>query len=299
MVVGVVGNSSAQAARRNFAPAKVRLEEMGWLEGRNLAIEYYGADDQLDRLPLLIADLVKRRAAVIVAASGPVTAAAKAATKSIPIIFFTGFDPQESGFVKSLNRPGGNVTGVFILGPELIFKRLEFLHELVPTAKTMAFLFTQTAIQSGDVYNKRLQEEAERMGVKLFLFSVSDASQIDESFERAVIEGVGAVIVQSDPVFLNNRQRTIALAARHRLPAIYFIREYAAEGGLISYGPDYTDVFRQLGDIIGRVLNGEKTEELPVRRATKIDLVVNMKTSKSLGLAVPLALLGRADEVIE
>src|SRR5262249_16888377 len=145
MVIGVLGNASQQAVRRNFVPAKARLAELRYVEGRNLAIEYHGADDQMDRLPLMVADLVQRRVAVIVALSGPATAAAKAATTSIPIIFFTGFDPQVSGFVESLNRPGGNVTGVFIRGPELIFKRLEFLHELVPTAGTIAFLHTQTA----------------------------------------------------------------------------------------------------------------------------------------------------------
>ncbi len=272
---------------------------MGYVEGRDLTIEYRSADYQQDRLPALAGDLVQRRVGAIVATSGPAISAAKAATTSIPVIFFTGFDPVASGFVNSLNRPGGNVTGVFILGPELIFKRLEFLHELVPAAKTIAFLYTQTAIKSGDVSYKNLQQAAEAIGVKLLFFNVTGASDLDESFARAEGEGAGALLVHSDPVFLNNRQKIIALAARYRLPAMYFIREYAAEGGLISYGPNYTDAFRQVGDIVGRVLKGEKPEDLPVQQVTKIDLVINAKTANSLGLAVPLALLGRADEVIE
>jgi putative tryptophan/tyrosine transport system substrate-binding protein len=298
-VVGVLGNGSQQAIRINFAPTKARLAEMGYVEGRNLALEYHGADDQLDRLPLLVADLVQRRVTAIVALSGPAISAAKAATTSIPIIFFTGFDPVASGFVNSLNRPGGNVTGVSILTPELNFKRLELLHELVPAAKTIAFLHTQTAIKSGDVSYKNLEQAAEAIGVKLLFFNVTSASDIDDSFPTAEGEGAGALLVESGAVFQNNRQKTIELAARHRLPAMYFIREYAAEGGLISYGPNYTDAFRQVGDIVGYVLKGEKPENLPVRQVTKIDLIINAKTASSLGLTVPLPLLGRADEVIE
>ncbi|MDA9505075.1 hypothetical protein XI09_10290 [Bradyrhizobium sp. CCBAU 11386] len=298
-VVGVLGSASQQAVRMNFAPAKARLAEMGYVEGRNLTIEYHGADDQLDRLPLLVADLVQRRVAAIVALTGPATSAAKAATSSIPIIFFTGFDPVASGFVKSLNRPGGNVTGVFIFGPELIFKRLELIHDLVPAAKTIAFLYTQTAIKSGDVPLKNLQQTAEAIGVKLLFLNVAGATDLDQSFARAEGEGAAALIVHSDPIFLNNREKIIALADRHRLPTIYFIRQYAAEGGLISYGPNYTDAFRQVGDIVGRALKGEKPEDLPVQQVTKIELVINAKAANSLGLTVPVALLGRADEVIE
>jgi putative ABC transport system substrate-binding protein len=299
MVMGVLGNASEQAVRRNFVPAKARLAEMGYVEGRNLAIEYHGADDQQDRLPLLVADLVQRRVAVIVALSGPATAAAKAATSSIPIIFFTGFDPQVSGFVESLNRPGGNVTGVFIRGSVLIFKRLEFLHELVPAARTIAFLHTQTAIKSGDIDFQNLHQAAEEMGVKLFFIDVTNAGGLDESFARAEGQGAGALIVHSDPIFLNNRKKIIALAARDKLPAMYFIGEYAAQGGLISYGPNYVDAFRQVGDIVGRVIKGERPEDLPVQQVTKIDLVINAKTASSLGVTVPVTLLGRADEVIE
>ena len=299
-VVGVLGMATLEAVRTNFAAARSRLAEMGYVEGHNLAFEYRWADYQQDRLAALAGELAQRRVAAICAPSGPAVSAAKAATTTIPIIFFTGFDPVASGFVNSLNRPGGNVTGVFILSPDLIFKRLELLHELVPAAKTIAFLYTQTAIKSGDLSYENLRHTAEAIGVKLLFFDVAGASDLDESFAMAEGEGAGAgaLIVHSDPVFLNNRQKIIALAARHRLPAMYFIREYAAEGGLISYGPNYTDAYRQVGELVGRVLKSEKPENLPVQQVTKIELVINARTANSLGLTVPLALLGRA-EVIE
>ena len=298
-VVGVLGIGSREAVRANFSPAQARLAEMGYVEGRNLAIEYRSADYQQDRLAALAGDLVQRRVAAIVGFSGPAISAAKAATTSIPIIFFTGFDPVASGFVNSLNRPGGNVTGVSILSPELLFKRLELLHELVPAAKTIALLYTQTGITSGDISYKNLQRTAEALGVKLLLFSVSSTGDLDESFARAEGADAGALLVNSEAVFQNNRELVIALAARHKIPAIYPIREFAAAGGLMSYGTNYTDAYRQVGDYVGRVLRGEKPEDLPVQQVTKIELVINTKTAKALGLTVPLALLGRADEVIE
>jgi putative ABC transport system substrate-binding protein len=289
-VVGVPGIGSPEAVRTNFAPAKARLAEMGFIEGKNIAIEYRAADYQQDRLPEMAGDLVQRRVATIVAFSGPAVSAAKAATPSIPIIFFTGFDPLASGFAKSLNRPGGNVTGVSILTPELNFKRLELLHELVPVAKTIAFLYT---------FNKSVQRAAEVLGLKMLLFNVSSPSDLDESFARAQGAGADALVVNSDAVFQNNRQKVIALAARHRLPAMYSIAEFVADGGLVSYGTDYSDAYRQVGDFAGRVLKGETPESLPVQQITKIELAINARTAKSLGLVIPLALLGRADEVIE
>ncbi|MGY8636220.1 ABC transporter substrate-binding protein [Bradyrhizobium sp. 14AA] len=299
--VGFLVNGSQQAVQSNLTVRSVkdRLAEMGFVEGRNLTFEYQAADDQLDRLPALAADLVQRRVAVIAAFSGPAISAAKAATTSIPIVFFTGFDPVTSGFVKSLNRPGVNATGVSILAPELNVKRLELLHELVPAAKTIAFLHTQTTIRSEDPFEKSMQQAARTIGVNWLSLNVAGATDLDQAFARAKEASAGAVIVKSDAVFLNNRQTTIALAARHNLPAMYFIREYVAEGGLISYGPNYNDTFRQVGEMIGRVLKSEKPEDLPVRQVTKIDLVINAKTAKSLGLPFPAALLARADEVIE
>ena len=272
---------------------------MGYVEGRNLTIEYRWADYQQDRLAALAGELVERRMAAIVTFSGPAISAAKAATTSIPIIFFTGFDPVASGFVNSLNRPGGNVTGISILTPELNFKRLEFLHALIPTAQTIAFLYTRTGTTSEDSAHESEQQAAENLGVKMLLFNVSSPIDLDESFARALDAGAGGLVVNSDAVFQNNRQKVIALAARYKLPAMYSIPEYVADGGLISYGTNYADAYRQVGDLVGRVLKGERPADLPVQQVTKIELAINMKTAKSLGLAVPLALLGRADEVIE
>jgi len=299
LAVGVLGIGSKEAVRANFSSAQARLAEMGYVEGRNLTIEYRWADYQQDRLAALAGELVERRMAAIVTFSGPAISAAKAATTSIPIIFFTGFDPVASGFVNSLNRPGGNVTGISILTPELNFKRLEFLHALIPTAQTIAFLYTRTGTTSEDSAHESEQQAAENLGVKMLLFNVSSPIDLDESFARALDAGAGGLVVNSDAVFQNNRQKVIALAARYKLPAMYSIPEYVADGGLISYGTNYADAYRQVGDLVGRVLKGERPADLPVQQVTKIELAINMKTAKSLGLAVPLALLGRADEVIE
>ncbi len=273
---------------------------MGYVERHNLTIEYRAADYQQDRLPALAGDLVQRRIAVIVAISGPATFAAKAATKSIPIIFFTGFDPIASGFVSSMNRPGGNVTGLSILTDEYLnIKRLELIHELVPAARTIAFLYTRTGLKSEDNANKSLQQAGEALGLKVLLYNVGGPGDLDESFATAEGAGVDALLFGSDGVFQNNRQKVIALAAHHKLPAIYAIPEFGSDGGLISYGTNYTDAYRQVGEFVGHVLKGEKPEDLPVRQVTKIELVINAKTAKSLGLKIPLALLGRADEVIK
>jgi putative ABC transport system substrate-binding protein len=298
-VVGVLGIGSREGIGAIFAPAQARLAEMGYIEGRNLTIEYRPADYQQDRLPALADDLVQRRTAVIVAISGPATSAAKTATKLIPIIFFTGFDPIDGGFVSSMNRPGGNVTGVSILTPELNIKRLELLHELVPAVRTIAFLYTRTGLKSEDNVTKSLQQAGEALGLKVLLYDVDGPSDLDKSFARAEGAGVGALLFGSDGVFQNNRQKVIALAARHKLPAMYAIPEFGSDGGLISYGTNYTDAYRQVGEFVGHVLKGEKPENMPVQQVTKIELVINTKTAKSLGLKVPLALLGRADELIE
>jgi putative ABC transport system substrate-binding protein len=298
-VVGVLGLASREAIGANFAPAKARLAELGYVEGQNLTIEYRAADYQQDRLPALANDLVQRRTAVIAAFSGPATSAAKAATQSIPIIFFTGFDPIDGGFVSSMNRPGGNVTGVSILTPELNIKRLELLHELVSAAKTIAFLYTRTGLTSEDKVTKSVQIAGEALGLRVLLDDVSGPADLDESFATAEGAGIDALLFGSDAVFQTNRQRVIASAARHKLPAIYASPEFGSEGGLISYGTNWSNAYRQVGEIVGHALKGEKPENIPVRQVTKIELVINTKTAKSLGLTVPLALLGRADELIE
>jgi putative ABC transport system substrate-binding protein len=297
-VVGILGFGSLEAVRARFAPAKRRLAEMGYVEGRNLALEYRGADNQEDRLPALVNDLVQRRVASIVAFSGPPTSAAKAATTSIPIIFFTGFDPVASGFVASLNHPGGNVTGIAVLNTEVLAKRLELLHELVPTAKSIAWLYSQSSV----VIQNRIQDmnsAADALGVKLLPVEASRPGDFEGAFATIAGAHADALLVGADAVILANPEVIIGLAAQHKIPAVYPNSEFAAAGGLMSYGTNYPDAYRQVGDYLGRVLKGEKPEDLPVQQVTKIELVINMKTAKALGLTIPPALPSRADEVIE
>jgi len=300
-VVGVleVGTSGIRS-KDFFAPAQARLAEMGFVEGRNLTIEFRGADFQQERLVGLASDLVQRRVAAIVTMGGPPTGAAKAATKSIPIIFRTGFDPVGSGYVDSLNRPGGNVTGVFILNPELISKRLEVLHELVPSAKGIAFFYTQTGDATERGYYSEIQKGAEKLlGVNLLLLSASRVDELEQIFAKAESEGAGAILVNDHPVFAAEGGKLITgLAARYKIPTMYPGRFYVGAGGLISYGSDSKEANRQLGDLVGRVLKGEKPENLPVQQVTRLELIINAKTAKSLGLTIPLPLLGLA-EVIE
>ena len=299
-VVGVleVGTSGIRS-KDFFAPAQGRLAEMGFVEGRNLTIEFRGADFQQERLAGLASDLVQRPVAAIVTMGGPPTVAAKAATKSIPIIFRTGFDPVASGYVDSLNRPGGNVTGVFILNPQLLFKRLEALHELVPSAKIIAFFYTQTGDSTESFYKDQLQKAAEAIGVNLLLLSASHVDELEQIFAKAESEGAGAILVIDHPVFAAEGGKLITgLAARYKIPAMYPGRYYVGAGGLISYGSDSKEANRQLGDLVGRVLKGEKPENLPVQQVTKLELIINAKMTKSLGLTISLPLLGLA-EVIE
>jgi putative ABC transport system substrate-binding protein len=299
-IVGVleVGTSGIRS-KEFFAPAQARLAEMGFIEGRNLTIEWLGADYQQERLAGLASDLVQRRVAAIVAMGGPPTVAAKAATKSIPIIFRTGFDPVASGYVDSLNRPGGNVTGVFILNPQALFKRLEALHELVPSAKTIAFFYTMTGDATERLYKDGFQKAAEPLGVKMVLLSASHVDELEKIFAEAEGEGAGAILVNDHPVFAAGNGKLITdLAARYKIPTMYPSRFYVGTGGLISYGSDNREANRELGDLVGRVLKGEKPADLPVRQVTKLELVINAKTATSLGLTIPIPLLGLA-EVIE
>jgi putative ABC transport system substrate-binding protein len=298
-IVGILGFGSLEAVRASFAPAQRRLAEMGYVEGRNLALEYRGADSQEDRLPALVNDLVQRRVASIVAFSGPPTSAAKAATTSIPIIFFTGFDPVDSGFVASLNRPGGNVTGIAVLNTEVLAKRLQLICELVPTAKSIAWLYNRTSFAIQNRLLKDMNSAADALGVKLFPVEASRSDDFEGAFGSIGSAGADALLVGPDAVILANRETIIGLAAQHKIPAVYSIREFAAAGGLMSYGTNYTEAYRQVGDYLGRVLKGEKPENLPVLQVTKIELVINMKTANALGLTIPPALLSRADEMIE
>ena len=298
-VIGVLALESLARTRASLAPAQRRLAEMGYVEGQNLAFEYRAADNQEDRLAALVGDLVQRRVSVIVAPAGPSIVAAKAATTSIPIIFFTGFDPVSSGFVASLNRPGGNATGISVLHTEVLAKRLELLRELVPRAKSVAYLRSPTNLVSGDDRIGKLQPAATALGMELLFVEASRPDDFEGAFAKIVGARADALLVSADAFMFSNQAALVDLAARHKIPAVYPSREFAARGGLASYGTNYPEAYRQVGDYLGRVLNGEKPENLPVQQVTTLQLVINMKTAKALGVAASPSLLARADELIE
>ena len=299
-VIGILGSQSPAALASEIAAFRRGLSETGYVEGQNVAIEYRWAEGQNDRLPALAVDLVGWQVAVIVAAGGtPPALAAKAATAEIPIVFGVGTDPIAFGLVASLNRPGGNLTGVTALFDELAPKRLELLHELIPAATTIALLVNPTnpnaATQSTD-----LQQPARKLGLQLHILYARAERDFDTVFEAVSQLRVGALLIGGDAFFDGSaRDSLVALAARHAIPAIYFNRKFVAAGGLMSYGGSLTDMFRLIGIYTGRILKGERPTELPVQQATKIELVINLKTANALGLTVPPALLVAADEVIE
>jgi putative tryptophan/tyrosine transport system substrate-binding protein len=273
------------------------LAETGYVEGRNVAIEYRWAEDHYDRLPVLADELVRRKVAVIAAPDGdPQGLAAKAATRTIPIVFMVGNDPVELGLVDSLNHPGGNATGVNLLNFGVAAKRLELLHEVAPTATLIAFL--DTATNTGLQW-REMQNAAPILGVHVMRLAANSRSEIDAAFASLVQQRVGALVINAGTFFFSRRDQIAALAARYALPAIFAYREQAAAGGLMTYGTDVRDATRQVGVYTGRILSGDKPADLPVQRSTKIELVINMKAAKALGLTFPTALLVRADEVIE
>jgi putative ABC transport system substrate-binding protein len=274
------------------------LNETGYVEGRNLAIESRWADGQYDRLPEMAADLVGRRIAVLVAYTDAAALAAKAATTTIPIVFVNGGDPVRGGIVPSLNRPGENVTGVSFFGVDLAPKQLSMLHELVPNAAVVAFLVDQN-LPDAVAQVPAMQEASRALGLQLVVLLARSASDIDTAFVTIVRERAGALVVGSGAMLTNRRQQIIALAARHALPTIYPFREFAADGGLISYGNDVPDTFRRGGVYAGRVLKGDKPADLPVELSTKFELVINRQTAKALSLEIPAKLVFTADEVIE
>jgi putative ABC transport system substrate-binding protein len=295
-MIGFLGAGSPGSQAALTAAFREGLSQTGWVEGQNLTIEYRWAEGRLDRLPALATDLVDRKVDVIAAMAGtPPAVAAKGATSTIPIVF-SGGDPVERGLVASLARPGGNLTGVSSL--DLSPKRLEMLSELVPGAKVIALLVNPNNPFAGST-TTNAQEAARTKGVQLHVLKASTESEIDAAFTTLAQTHVDGLIQPSDALFNSRLDQLVALASRHAVPTIYDWREYPAAGGLISYGPSLTGIWRQLGIYAGKILNGAKPADLPVEQPTRFELVVNLKTAKALGLTVPPAILARADEVIE
>ena len=274
------------------------LGEMGFVEGRNVVIEFRFAGGHYDSLPTLAADLVARQVAVIAVVGIAGALAAKAATSQIPIIFATGEDPVQLGLVSSLNRPDGNVTGVFVLINTLLPKLLELLFELVPTTTLVGCLVNPTS-PNAETDTRTVKLAAGTTHQQILILHASNESEIDNAFATLAQQHVGSLLVEPDPFLFIQRDKIITLAARYALPAIYGVREFAMAGGLMSYGTDLVDPFRQLGVYAGKILKGAKPADLPVQQSVKAPLVINLKTAKALGITVPLPLLGRADEVIE
>jgi putative tryptophan/tyrosine transport system substrate-binding protein len=298
-VIGFLHGQSARTFAAMVAAFHRGLNEAGYVEGRNIAVEYRWAEGQPDRLPALAAELVQRHVAVIVATGGNNPAiAAKAATDTIPIVFTSNDDPRKYGLVASLNRPGGNVTGVSWFSAELGPKRLALLHELVPGAMMVALLVNPNNAESAR-QPAELHEAARAIGLRLAVLNATTAGEIDTAFATMVRDRVGALVVAGDSFLASRREQLIALAARHALPTIYVNREMAGAGGLMSYGNSLVDAYRRAGLHTARILKGEKPAELPVDQATRFELVINLKTARTLGLTVPPTLLSLADEVIE
>ena len=298
-VIGFISAADAQGAAKQLAAFLKGLGENGYVEGRNVSIEYRWAESHFDRLPAMMADLVHRQVAVIAATTTPAALAAKKATTTIPIVFETGTDPVQLGLVASMNRPGANITGVSQLIVEVAPKRLELLHELVPTARVIGLLVNQADTALAQAQLRAIQLAADTLGLELQVLSASSEHDFDAAFASLIRLRAGGLVISSGSVFLRGMEQLAALTVRHSIPAVYQYREFAAAGGLMSYGPDMTETYRIAGIYTGRILKGEKPADMPVQQVTKVELYINLKTAKALGITVPLPLSGRADEIFE
>ena len=299
-VIGFLGSSSPDSYAQPVRAFRQGLSETGYIEGRNVAIEFRWADGQNDRLPALAADLVRRQVSVIAApGSTPAALAAKAATATIPIVFQVGIDPIAAGLVTSLARPGGNITGVTNINTELVSKRLELLRELVPKATIVALLVNPTSPEITQAVSTDLQSTVRNLGLQLHILQASTERDFDEVFTTLTQLRVGALVIAPDAFFISRSEKRGALTASHAVPAITQFREFVVAGGLMSYGGSFTEPTRQVGIYTGRILKGEKPADLPVHQPMKVELVINLKTAKALGVTVPQSVLNRADEVIE
>jgi putative tryptophan/tyrosine transport system substrate-binding protein len=298
-VVGLLGATTAHGYAAQLAAFRQGLSEAGFVEGRNVAIEYRWADDQYDRLPALAADLARRQVAVIATLGGnTASVAAKAATTTIPVVFHGSVDPVEAGLVASLNRPGGNVTGVVTLNMDTGQKRLELMHELLPAATTIGLLLNPTNAVA-EIQSKDLQAAARTLGLQLQIANASTERDFDAAFATLSQGQVGGLVIGTDGFLVSQSEQLAALTVRYALPTIFQYRAFVTAGGLMSYGGSVTDSYRLSGVYTGRILKGEKPADLPVQQATKVELIINLKTARTLGITFPITLLGRANEVIE
>jgi ABC-type uncharacterized transport system substrate-binding protein len=299
-VIGYLGSSSFERSARTSLPNFKRgLAETGYVEDRSVTIEYRWADDHYERLPALAVELVKRRVAVLVAAGSPTALPAKAATTVIPTVFMVGSDPVELGLVASFNRPGGNLTGVAYLNAEVAPKRLELLHEFVPSAKSIALLVNPANPHAAEAQANELKASIRALGLQLTLVKASNAIEIEEAFSVLVRDRVDALQIGVDPLFGNHIDQLVALAKRQKVPTIYPWREFTAAGGLMNYGSSIPDAYRQVGIYTGQILKGAQPRDLPVQQPIKLQLVLNLKAAKAIGVEFPAKLLAFADEVIE
>jgi putative ABC transport system substrate-binding protein len=298
-VIGFLNPASPQGYARSLSAFLKGLGETGYVDGHNVAIEYRWTEGRNDRLPVMVADLVHRQVAVIAATSTTAALAAKAATTTIPIVFEMGDDPVRLGLVASLNCPGGNVTGVTQTNVEVAPKRLQLLHELVPTASVMALLVNPADPTIAETTTKEMQAAAHTLGLQLHVLNASTERDFDAVFAKLIQLRAGGLVIGGGPFLIARQEQLAALTVRHAVPAIFQYREFAMAGGLLSYGADITEAYRLAGNYTGRVLKGDKPADLPVQQVAKVELVINLKTAKALGLNIPLPLIGRADEVIE